>query len=134
MRARTIRHTLTLKADSDEVYKTLTDSKRTSKFTEGKARIPRGIGEKFTIFDGYINGTILELVPGEKIVQSWQADEKDWPKNHFSKAVFTLRKVKGGTRVNLIQSGVPEECYAHISKGWTEFYWTPLRKMLEVKK
>lgn len=131
MRARTIRQTLTFEADSHEVYKTLTDSKKTSKFTDGKARIGRGVGSKFTLFDGYINGTILELVPGEKIVQSWQADEKNWPKNHFSKTVFTIKKMKGGTRVNLIQNGVPEEYHEHISKGWNEFYWTPLRKMLE---
>ena len=42
MRVRTIRQTLTFKADSREVYKTLTDSKKTSKFTDGKARIPEG--------------------------------------------------------------------------------------------
>ena len=134
MRVRTIRQTLTFEADPREVYKTLTDPKETSKFTEGKARIPRGVGKKFVIFDGYINGTILELVPGEKIVQSWQAAEKNWPKGHFSKTMFALRKVKGGTRVNFIQSGVPEEYYEHISKGWNEFFWTPLRKMLEKKK
>jgi len=122
-----------LEADSGKVYETLMDSKRTSKFTDGKARIATGVGQKFTMFDGYINGTILELVPGTKIVQSWQAAEKGWPKDHFSKAVFTLRKVKTGTRVNFIQSGVPEECYEHISKGWKEFYWVPLRKMLKPK-
>lgn len=133
MRVRTIRQTLTFKADSREVYKTLTDSKKTSKFTDGKARIPRGVGGKFITFDGYINGTILELVPGEKIVQSWQAAEKNWPKDHFSKATFTLRNAKRGTRINFIQSGVPEEYYEHISKGWNEFFWTPLRKMLEKK-
>lgn len=98
---------------------------------EGKN--PRGVGGKFITFDGYINGTILELVPGEKIVQSWQAAEKNWPKDHFSKATFTLRNAKRGTRINFIQSGVPEEYYEHISKGWNEFFWTPLRKMLEKK-
>jgi len=92
------------------------------------------VGGKFTLFDGYINGTILELVPGKRIAQSWQADEKNWPKSHFSEAVFTLRKVKGGTRVNLIQKRVPEDCYEHISKGWDDFYWTPLGKMLDKKK
>jgi activator of HSP90 ATPase len=130
MKVRTIHQKVTIGADSQEVYATLTDSKKTSKFTDGKARIPRSVGGKFTMFDGYINGKILELVPGEKIVQSWQAAEKEWPKDHFSKATFTLRKVKGGTRVDFVQSGVPEACYEHISKGWDEFYWAPLRKML----
>lgn len=134
MRVRTIRKTLTFNADSREVYETLTDSKKTSKFTDGKATIPRRVGGKFTMFDGYINGTILELVPDEKIVQSWQGDEKNWPKSHYSKAGFTLRKVKGGTRVNFVQNGVPEECYEHISKGWDEFFWAPLGKMLNHKK
>jgi uncharacterized protein YndB with AHSA1/START domain len=80
MRVRTIRRTLTLKANPHEVYETLTDSKKTSKFTDAKARIPGRAGGKFTMFDGYINGTILELVPGEKIVQSSQANEKNWPR------------------------------------------------------
>jgi len=131
MRLRTIRHKVTLNADPREVYKTLMDSNRTTKFTDGKARIAKEVGGKFTMFDGYINGTILELVPGEKIAQSWQADEKDWPKAHFSEAVFALRKVKGGTNVNFIQKGVPEECYEHISKGWDDYFWTPLGKMLD---
>jgi activator of HSP90 ATPase len=133
MRTRTIRQTLTFRANPREVYENITDSKKTSMFTDGKARIARAVGGKFTMFDGYIDGTILELVPGEKIVQSWRADEKGWPKDHFSKAVFALSKVREGTRVSLTQNGVPEACYEHISKGWREFYWTPLMKELEKK-
>ena len=113
MKTVTIRQSTTFKTSPHEVYEALMDSRKHSKFTDAKASISRRIGGKFTAYDGYIEGVNLELVPDEKIVQSWRGS--DWPEGHYSKATFALRQVEGGTRLTFTQTGVPENQYESIS-------------------
>jgi len=105
------------------------DSRRHAKFTGAKARISRKIGGRIMAYDGYIDGLNLEIVPNRKIVQSWRGS--DWPKGHYSKATFALAKVKGGTRLTLIQSGVPDDQVEPIKEGWKEHYWDKMKALLE---
>jgi len=129
MKTKNIRQSVTFKASPHEVYEALMDSRRHSKFTGEKASISRKIGGKLIAYGGYIEGANLDLVPDKKIVQSWRGS--DWPKGHYSKATFALRKVKGGTRLTFYQSGVPAQYYEGIKQGWRDFYWAPMKKMLE---
>lgn len=122
---KTIRQSVTVNARPAEVYETLLDSRKHSRLTGGKASISRKVGGRFTAFDGYAEGVNLELQSGRKIVQSWRAS--DWPANHFSKATFALKKVKGGTRLTFTQTGVPNSQSASIKQGWIDYYWTPLK-------
>jgi activator of HSP90 ATPase len=129
MKTKTIRQSVTFRASPYEVYEMLMDSRRHSKFTDAKASISRKIGGKFTAYRGYINGVHLDLVPDKKIVQSWRGS--DWPEGHYSKATFSLKKVKNGTRLSFTQTGVPDQHYADINQGWRDFYWKPMKEMLE---
>jgi activator of HSP90 ATPase len=129
MKTKTIRQTATFKASPHEVYEVLMDSRKHSKFSDAKASISRRIGGKFTAYDGYIEGVNLELVPDGRIVQSWRGS--DWPEGHYSKATFAMRKVQGGTQLAFTQTGVPEDQYESISQGWRDYYWKPMKKMLE---
>lgn len=129
MKTRTIRQTLTIKASPHEVYEALMNSRKHAKFTGAKASISRKIGGKFRVYAGYIEGINLELVPDEKIVQSWRGS--DWPEGHYSRATFALRKAGNGTRLTFTQTDVPEDQYDDISKGWHDYYWKPMKKMLE---
>lgn len=129
METRTIKQTLTIKASPHEVYEALMDAKKHAKFTGGKATISRVVGGKFSVFDRYATGVNLELEPDKKIVQSWRAS--DWPKSHYSKATFALQKIEGGTRLTLTQTGVPEEFADDIAQGWRDYYWAPMKEMLE---
>lgn len=128
---KTIRQAVTIKATPQAVYDALMDSRKHGRFTGGGASISRKVGGKFSVFDGYAEGVNLQLVPGKKIVQTWRAS--DWPKDQYSKVTFALAKVQGGTRLTFTQTGVPDQHYASIKSGWIEFYWTPLKKMLEKK-
>ena len=49
----------------------------------------------------------------------WRAD--DWPPRHYSRASFSLKKIKGGTRLSFYQSNVPDEHYAGIKQGWEKY-------------
>jgi activator of HSP90 ATPase len=129
MKIKTIRQSVTIKATPHEVYEALMDSRKHSKFTEAKASISRKMGGKFKAYGDYISGVNLELVPDKKIVQSWRGS--DWPKGHYSKVTFSLKRVKGGTRLTFGQSGLPEKYYKDISQGWRDYYWKPMKEMLE---
>ena len=129
METKTIRQTVILKASPHDVYEALMDSKKHAKFTGGKASISREVGGKFSTYDGYAEGVNQELVPDKKIVQTWRAD--DWPEGHYSKVSFSLSKVGGGTRLTFTQTGVPEEQQQDVSQGWQDYYWAPMKEMLE---
>ncbi len=129
MKTRIIRQQVTFRASPHEVYEALMDEKKHGRFTQSKTSISRQVGGRFTSGDGYIEGVNLELIPDRKIVQSWHAS--DWPSGHYSKAAFALTPVKGGTRLTFTHSGVPEEFYDDISQGWRDYYWQPMKEMLE---
>lgn len=126
---KTIRQSVTFKATPHEVYEALMDSRRHGRFTGAKARVSRKVGGRWSVFGGGLSGTNLELVPDRKIVQSWRSS--DWPEGHYSRATFALRRVSGGTRLSFTQSGVPDAHVASIKQGWIDYYWTPMRAMLE---
>lgn len=129
MKTKSIRQSVSIKATPHDVYEALMDSKKHAEFTGGRASISREVGGKFSAFDGYAEGVNLELVPDKKIVQTWRAE--DWPGGHYSKVTFSLVKVAGGTRLTFIQTGVPEEQQEDVSQGWKDYYWTPMKEMLE---
>lgn len=124
-----IRQSVTFKAAPHQVYEALMDSRKHAKFTGDAASLSRKVGGKIMAYGGYITGTNVELVPDEKIVQTWHA--ADWPEGHESRVTFSLKPVQGGTRLYFTHTGVPDEHYESIKQGWIENYWTPMRAMLE---
>jgi activator of HSP90 ATPase len=126
---KTIRQKVTFKTEPHEVYEALMDSKKHAAFTGGEARISRQVGGKFSIYGGDIEGKNLELVPDQKIMQSWRYS--DWEEGHYSTATFALEKVEKGTRLIFTQTDVPDEHYEDIKQGWKDYYWQPLKEMLE---
>lgn len=129
MKTKTIRQTVTFKSSPHDVYETLMDSRKHGRFTGAKATISRKVGGRFSISEGQIEGENLELVPDEKIVQTWRMD--DWPEGHYSKATFQFEEVDGKTKMTFVQTGVPEEFYEDIKQGWKDYYWAPMKEMLE---
>jgi uncharacterized protein YndB with AHSA1/START domain len=129
MKTKGIRQTVTIRASPHDVYEALMDSKKHGKFTGGRAVISRKVGGRFNVFDGWAEGENLELVPDRRIVQSWRGAE--WPEGYHSKVAFALAEVPGGTRLTFTQSGVPEDFHADIVQGWKDFYWGPMKDMLE---
>jgi activator of HSP90 ATPase len=129
MKTKTISQTVTFKASPHEVYEILMDSKKHSELTMSKAQISKKVGDKFSIYEGDIEGVNLELVPGRKIVQSWRYS--DWPEGHYSQATFLFEEIKGKTRLTFIQTGVSEEHYDDIAQGWHDYYWEPMKELLE---
>jgi activator of HSP90 ATPase len=126
---KTIRQTVTIKASPHQVYEALMDEKKHTALTGGGAKISRREGGSFSIYDGEIEGQNLKLVPDKKIVQSWRYS--DWPEGHYSTATFSLEETEKGTRLIFLQTGVPDDKCDEIKQGWKDYYWKPMKAMLE---
>jgi activator of HSP90 ATPase len=129
MKTRTIRQQVTFKASPHDLYELLMDEKKHGEFSQSKTTISRKVGGRISSGDGYINGVNLELVPDKKIVQSWRGS--DWPEGHYSRATWEFFPVAGGTRMIFTQSGVPDDQYESIAQGWRDYYWEPMKEMLQ---
>jgi len=86
------------------------------------------VGGTFALFDGYIVGRQLELVPKELIVQAWRV--LNWPRGVYSIARFELSDQAGGTKIMFDHTGFPKGAGEHLASGWQEHYWDPLTKVL----
>jgi uncharacterized protein YndB with AHSA1/START domain len=133
MKTKTIRQSVTLAGSPQDVYESLMDSKKHSEFTGCPARISRKVGGSFSAMES-LRGKNVELVPAEKIVQTWQCDYDGWPKTHFSTLTIRLKPAASGTRLEFVQVGVPAHCFKPISNAWRKFYWQPLKKSLRQKR
>jgi activator of HSP90 ATPase len=129
VKTKTIKQSVTFKAEPGDVYEVLMDQKKHAAFTGAPAKISRKVGGAFSAHGGYCSGIQLALEDGKKIVQSWRGS--DWPKDHFSTATFAISKAAGGAKLAFTQTGVPEKQYASIKSGWIEHYWQPMKEMLE---
>jgi activator of HSP90 ATPase len=129
MKTRTIRQTITLDASPRDVYEMLMDEKKHARFTNGAAQISRDVGGAFFTNNRYSTGTNKELVQDTKIVQTWRAS--DWPDDHYSTLTITLSPVSSKTKLSVVQTGVPEDQYEEISQVWYDYYWDPLKNVLE---
>jgi uncharacterized protein YndB with AHSA1/START domain len=134
MELRTIRQTVVLPGTPREVYDALMTTRGHKAFTGADARISPKVGGTFMAWDGYIHGKNLKLVPGKTIEQTWVPSGEGWPADHESKVRFSLAASPRGTRLTFTHSRVPEADVGHLSRGWKESYWLPLRKYLSSKK
>ena len=86
--------TATIPATPVEIFEAWLDSIGHSEMTGGEATMSDEVGAEVTAWDGYISGRNLELVPGERIVQS---------------ITVVLMETEDGTLLTLEHSNVPDE-------------------------
>jgi len=112
-------------ASPAEVFAAWLDSAAHTAMTGGRAKIEPRVGGAHTAWDGYITGVTLELVPGERIVQSWRTSE--FPaKSPASRLEITLVEEGGGTRFLLAHSAIPKNQGARYKSGWGDHYFEPM--------
>ncbi|MDZ4757231.1 MAG: SRPBCC domain-containing protein [Bacteroidota bacterium] len=116
-----------INATPERVYNALVNPVEHSDFTGGHAENTDSMDEDFSIYDGYINGKNLNLVPGKCIHQTWQAAEEGWPEDHYSEVKYELEIDPHGTLIKFTHNNVPDEYADDIYNGWKEHYWEPLQ-------
>lgn len=90
LNVKTITSTETFQCPAKDLYDVLTKSELVSVFTHSQAKVDASRGGEFVLFDGNITGKFEELVPDEKIVQTWRY--KQWPSGHYSQVTITLNQ------------------------------------------
>lgn len=126
----TIKQTIVFKANPHDVYEALMDSAKHAAFTGAPARVSRKVGGAFTVYDDWIRGKNIDLVPDKKIVQFWHAHDDEWPKGHESRVTFIFAKIPEGTKLVFTHEDVPDDWVDELSKGWEDYYWKPMKVFL----
>ena len=116
----------TLPATARAVYDAWLDSAAHGAMTGGAAKIAKRVGGPYSAWDGYIAGKTLELIPGKRIVQSWRTSEFA-AGDPNSTITVELEPTKGGTRLTLTHSGVPDGQTSYENGGWQDNYFTPMK-------
>ena len=112
-------------ASAAEIYQAWLDSILHSEMTGGQANMSDEVGANVSAWAGYITGRNLELVPGERIVQSWRTTEFD---DAFEDSIVTilLQETEEGTLLTLEHSNVPDTHMSYEEGGWQSNYFEPM--------
>ena len=108
------------------------DSGQHAAFTGEPATIDRNVGGAVSCYGGKVTGINLDVVKDQRIVQAWRPG--NFPEGVFTLVTYALAADGAGTKLTFTQQAVPEAAYEHLTKGWEERYWTPLRAFLEDRK
>jgi activator of HSP90 ATPase len=106
----------------------LSDAAKSMRLGKAPTQIDPTEGGSFVLFGDYILGRTVELVPDTRIVQAWR--EKTWPDGVYSIVTIALSDHGTGTKLTFDHTGFPKGAGHHLSIGWFENYWEPLRKYL----
>jgi uncharacterized protein YndB with AHSA1/START domain len=108
-----------------EIYQAWLDSIIHSEMTGGEANMSAEVGADVSAWDGYITGRNLDLVPGERIVQSWRTTEFD-DAYEDSIVSIVLQETDDGTLLTLEHSNVPDAQRSYEEGGWQSNYFEPM--------
>ncbi|GFZ20925.1 aha1 domain-containing protein [Actinidia rufa] len=116
-----------------DMFEILMDENRWKGFTQSNARISKEVGGEFSIFDGAVTGTNVELQEGKLIVQKWRFG--NWPDGIQSTVRLTFEEPEPGvTIVKLTQTDVPEEdrygnatVVDNTERGWRDLIFHKIR-------
>jgi uncharacterized protein YndB with AHSA1/START domain len=126
---KTIKHRVKFKAPPATIYDLLADSRKHTAVTGKKANISREIGGAFSASGDDVSGVIVDLVPGQRIVQAWR--HRRFPEGIFSMATMTMSPTNGGgTELVLTHRGVPKDLIPDTERAWREQYWVRIKAFL----
>lgn len=116
-------------ASPSEIFHALMNSAEHSRFTGDVAQIEARAGGAFTMFKGFISGTVVEMVPDARLVMRWRTNH--FPRNNPDSTVeLTLTPLADGTRLDLRHLDVPKDQVQFLADGWVKYYFGPLSKHL----
>ncbi len=125
--------TATIPASAQEIYDAWLDSEAHTEMTGGEAAMSAEIGAQVAAWGGYITGRNLELIPGERIVQSWRTSEFT-DQHEDSIVTVTLEEVADGTLLTLTHSRVPDGQTSYEEGGWQVHYLEPMQDYFAARK
>lgn len=126
MKTDSIKLSAVIPATAEKVYHAYLNSKQHAAMTKGgTVKISAKVGSKFSAWDGYCSGKILELIENKKIVSTWRADE--FPEEAEDSILEILLEPNSkGTKLTFIQTKIPAGLGKNYKSGWNDFYFEPM--------
>jgi uncharacterized protein YndB with AHSA1/START domain len=128
MKGFTVKQSIKLQASPSEVWRALTDPEEIKKYFYGTNAVSDWKVGSSIVFKGEWEGqpyedkgTILELIPGEKLVYNYWSSfsgQEDIPEN-YANITYQLTPQQDGTLLEITQDGIEsEEKRAHSESSW----------------
>jgi activator of HSP90 ATPase len=117
-------------ATPEQIYTAWLSTDGHTRMTGSPAEVEGRVKGKFTAWEGYISGETLESKPYTRIVQAWRTTEfpEGSPDSHVE---ILLEPVKGGTKVTIIHSNIPDGQADDYKQGWQDFYFIPMKSYFD---
>jgi activator of HSP90 ATPase len=131
--AQSFKISTTLPATAKQIYKAWLNAEEHAAFTGKAAEAEQRVGGRFTAFGNYIEGTNLKLHLNKKIVQAWRTTE--FPAGSEDSTIeIALEEVKGGTKLTLTHTNIPDGQADSYKDGWKKLYFKPMKEYFGKKK
>ncbi len=124
---KTIKKECHIMAPLNAVWDALVNPKTIDKWGGGPVKMSER-KEKFSLWDGEIHGTNLEVIPHKKLAQEWYSSDDP---NHATQVTFTLTHKGNCTTLYLKHEKVSDKNYDSINEGWELYYLGEIKKLLE---
>ncbi len=122
-----IRQSYVIHAPIAVVWQAMVDPQIIAKWGAGPAKMDDNVGTKFSLWGGDIHGKNIDVVKRKRLVQEWYTGKWDKP----SHVHIALNSENGITYVDLLHEDVPDGEKDEINKGWKNFYFVPLKNLVE---
>lgn len=112
-------------APPERIYEAWLSSSEHSAMTGSRATVEGNVGGRFSAYDGRIEGAMLALEPGRRIVQRWRST--DFPSDAADSLLeVRLEPTDTGTLVAFVHSEIPEGQATQLEEGWRKYYLEPM--------
>ena len=112
------------------LFKAWLDSDMHAEMIGSSAEIDPSINVEFKIWDNYISGRTIEIIPNKKIVQKWRTTEfSKTSKDSILELEFT--ETMGSTKLTLKHSLIPDGQGDDYKNGWIEYYFAPMKEYFD---
>ena len=130
----TVRSSATFDVPASVLYRSFLDQGDLMRMTRSQATMNPTVGGDWSLFNGSVNGKIISLEEGKRIVQTWKF--ANWAVE--SVADIEFQSVGPMTTIiSVTQTGVPShDRYGNADQdklclnGWEDKYWQGLATML----
>lgn len=117
-----------LHASPQRVWRALVDPSDIERWSSAPAKMSEHEGDVFELWNGDIWGHNRKMQAPIRLVQEWYSGKWEQP----STVTISLTALdNGGTLVELEHTDYPKEEEAELIQGWTDYYFYPLKELVE---